>query len=57
MIVKNQPEVQIEKTEKEIEIFNNYRHWLKTDEPIPSYVVTNYNQELKAFKDSKRQKV
>jgi hypothetical protein len=42
----------IHKTLKEVEIYNRYRKWLYTSEPIPRYIVDNYKAELDRYKQN-----
>lgn len=43
---------QIKKTLREVEIYNRYRKYLLSPEPIPSHVIENYKKELENYKKS-----
>jgi hypothetical protein len=38
------------KSPKEVEIYNRYKKWLSSSEPIPLHVIENYKLELKNLK-------
>ena len=42
----------IHKNPREVEIYNRYKKWLYTSEPIPRYIVDNYNAELEIYKQN-----